>query len=64
MLANAKIAFFGTCTLAAACIATALIAPRNVEAELKQQCLTQDWPVHQHKAHAEYCMSLGLQVGE
>ena len=55
------------CGLTAVCGTAFLVAvfvPNNLEAELKKQCATRDWPAHQAQAHVDYCMSLDLPVGE
>lgn len=35
----------------------------GIPAAFAEQCATQDWPAHQHVAHAEYCMAEGHPVG-
>ena len=70
MFTSARRTFFGLCALAAGCIAAAQVLgdrqvdPALLQAALEQQCLTQDWPEHQHQAHVDYCASLSLPVGK
>jgi hypothetical protein len=57
--------YFYTVTLVFAAIYLALAptAVKQLEAATKQQCATQDWPVHQHQAHINFCQSEGYAVG-
>ena len=52
-----------TLVFAAIYLALAPAAIRRLEAATRQQCATQDWPVHQHQAHVDFCIMEGYPVG-
>ena len=37
-------------------------AVQHLDAQTIKQCASQNWPAHQHAAHAEFCNAYGIQV--
>jgi len=63
-LADPRFMFIGLLSLALGSITAGIVTPVIIEGQDRKQCLTQDWPAHQHQASVEFCQYNGYEIGK
>ena len=63
-MADPRFMFLGLLSLALGCFSAAVITPKIIEAQARQQCLAHAWSPESHAEHMKFCQTYGYPTSD